>query len=200
MARQKVPPGQKSWTDWNVARANLSGRRDMMFISELCCGYTEVMRMLKNGPYISLHDLDDVGIEADSFRLFVESEGAIEVNGGGTSGEALSQAAWRCHKRHNEKHHRLPGPLLEPEPDNDEAVGKSAQQPIQTRLQTERFMAGNRGETRIHAPRIGVATPNLVRHDECLCDFCQGVDLGFPYFLRQSRMRLGPSRPRASLL
>ena len=49
--------------------------------------------MLKNGPYISLHDLDDVGIEADTIRLFVESEGAIEVNGGGTSGEALSQAA-----------------------------------------------------------------------------------------------------------
>jgi hypothetical protein len=81
MARQKVPPEQKSSTDWNVARANLSGR------------HTEVMRMLKNGPYISLHDLDDVGIEADTIRLFVESEGAIEVNGGGTSGEALSQAA-----------------------------------------------------------------------------------------------------------
>jgi len=86
MAHQKVPPEQKSWTDWNVSRANLSGRRDMMFISELCCGYIEVMRMLKNGPYISLHDLDGIG-------LFVESEGAIEVNGGGTSGEALSQAA-----------------------------------------------------------------------------------------------------------
>jgi hypothetical protein len=38
MAHQKVPPEQKSSTDWNVARANLSGRRDMMFISELCCG------------------------------------------------------------------------------------------------------------------------------------------------------------------
>jgi hypothetical protein len=98
MGRRKVPPEQKSWTDWNVARANLSGRRNMMFISKLCYGYTEVMRMLKNGsPYISLHDLDDViGIEADSIRLFIAPESAIEVKGGGTSGEALSQAAMKA--------------------------------------------------------------------------------------------------------
>jgi hypothetical protein len=95
MARRKVPPEHKSWTDWNVARAHLSGRRNMMFISKLCYGYTEVMRMLKNGsPHISLHDLDDViGINADSIRLFVAPDGAIEVEGGGLSGEALSQAA-----------------------------------------------------------------------------------------------------------
>lgn len=98
MARRKVPPEHKSWTDWNVARARLSGLRKMMFFSELCYGYTEVMRMLKNGsPYISLHDLDDViGINADSIRLFVAPEGAIEVEGGGTSGKALSQAAMQA--------------------------------------------------------------------------------------------------------
>jgi hypothetical protein len=98
MARRKVPPEHKSWTDWNVARAHLSGLRNMMFISELCYGYTEVVRMLKNGsPYISLHDLDDViGINADSIRLFVAPEGAIEAEGGGTSGKALSQTAMQA--------------------------------------------------------------------------------------------------------
>jgi hypothetical protein len=98
MARRKVPPDQKSWIDWNVARANLSGRSNMLYIHELYYGYTEVMRMLKNGsPYISLHNFDDViGIKADSIRLFIASEGAIAVEGGGTAGEALSQAAMKA--------------------------------------------------------------------------------------------------------
>jgi hypothetical protein len=98
MARRKVPPEHRSWTDWNVARANLSGRSNMMFISQLSYGYTEVMRMLKHrSPYISLHDIDDViGIEADSARLFIAPEGIIDVEGGGTSGEALSQAAMKA--------------------------------------------------------------------------------------------------------
>jgi hypothetical protein len=98
MARRKLPPEQKSWTDWNVARANLSGRTNMLFINKLYYGHTEVMRLLKKGsPYISLHDLDDVmGIKAASTRLFIAPEGAIEVEGGGTSGEALSQAATKA--------------------------------------------------------------------------------------------------------
>jgi hypothetical protein len=98
MARRKRPPEQKSWTDWNVARCELSGRRNMMFIRKICYGSTEVMRILKNGsPYISLHDLDDVvSIGAHSIRLFIAPEGAIKMEDGGTSGEALSQAAMRA--------------------------------------------------------------------------------------------------------
>jgi predicted transcriptional regulator len=98
MARRKVPPDLKSWTDWNIMRAKLSGRSNMLYFDELCYGDTEVMRMLKNGsPYISLHDLGDViGIKADSIRLFIAPEGAIDVEGGGTSGEALSRAAMKA--------------------------------------------------------------------------------------------------------
>lgn len=97
MARRKVPPDQKSWTDWNVARAHLSGRSNMQFMDELYYGRTEVMRMLKNRiPYISLHDLDDViGINTDSIRLYIAPEGAIKTKDGGTSGEALSQTAMK---------------------------------------------------------------------------------------------------------
>jgi hypothetical protein len=95
MARRKLPPEHKDWSDWNIARAKSSGRRNMMFIHELYYGRTEVMRMLKHGsPYISLHDLDDViGIGADSIRLFIAPEGAIKAEDDGLSGEALSQAA-----------------------------------------------------------------------------------------------------------
>jgi hypothetical protein len=95
LARRKVPPQYKKWTDWNIARAKLSDRKDLQFISMLYYGNTEVMRLLKNGsPYLSLHSLDDVvGIGADSARIYIASEGAIDVEGGGTSGEALSQAA-----------------------------------------------------------------------------------------------------------
>lgn len=104
MARRKLPPEQKSWTDWNIARADLSGRRNMMFIGKLSYGYTEVMRILKHGsPYVSLHNLDDViGIGADSVRLFIAPEGAIDVEGDGTSGEALSQAAVAAAQRAKE--------------------------------------------------------------------------------------------------
>jgi hypothetical protein len=75
----------------------LSGR-DMMYFDELCYGEHEVKRMLKNrSPYISLHDLNDViGIGAESVRIFMASEGAIEAQGGGTSGEALSLAAMKA--------------------------------------------------------------------------------------------------------
>ncbi len=98
MGRRKVPQDQKSWIDWNIARAKLSGRSNMLYTHKLYYGHTEVMRMLKSGsPYISLHDLDDViGIKADSIRLFIAPEGAIEVKGGGTSGEVLSQAAMQA--------------------------------------------------------------------------------------------------------
>jgi hypothetical protein len=121
-----VPPEHKSWTDWNVARAHLSGRRNMMFISDLCYGYTEVMRMLKNGsPHISLHDLDDViGINADSVRLFVAPEGAIEGEGGDTSGEALSQAGMQAaterakEKAKDKTEKKLFGPLAPVIPDD----------------------------------------------------------------------------------
>jgi len=97
MARRKLPPEQNSWTDWNVARADLSGHCGMMFVNKVFYGEIEVKRILKHGsPYISLHDLDDViGIGADSIRLFIAPEGGIEAEGGGTSGEALSQAAMK---------------------------------------------------------------------------------------------------------
>jgi hypothetical protein len=95
LVRRKLPPQYKDWTAWNEARANLSGRLNMMFFSKIVYGETEVRRMLKNGsPYLSLHDLDDVvGIGADSLRLYIAPEGAIEAEGGGTSGEALAEAA-----------------------------------------------------------------------------------------------------------
>ncbi len=98
MARRKLPPEQNSWTDWNVARADLSGRCGMMFVNKVFYGEIEAKRILKHGsPYISLHDLNDViGIGADSTRLFMAPEGAIEAEGGGMSGEALSQAAMKA--------------------------------------------------------------------------------------------------------
>jgi hypothetical protein len=94
MARRKSPSQYKEWTDWNIARAKASGRRNLMFIDELYFGSVEVMRMLKNrSPYISLHGPQDViAIGADSVRLFIAPEGAIETDDGGVSGEALSRA------------------------------------------------------------------------------------------------------------
>jgi hypothetical protein len=118
MARRELPPDQKNWVDWNVARAKLSGRSNMLFHHELYYGYTEVMRMLKNGsPYISLHNLDDViGIKADSIRLFIAPEGAIEAEDGATSGEALSQAAMKdaTDKREKREKHRTDKKLVGP--------------------------------------------------------------------------------------
>jgi DNA-binding MarR family transcriptional regulator len=98
LARRRLPLQYKQWTDWNTARAKQSGRKGLQFFSMITFGQTEVMRMLKNGsPYLSLHDLDDVvGIGADSIRLYIAPEGAIEVEGDGTSGEALSQAAMKA--------------------------------------------------------------------------------------------------------
>ena len=98
LARRRLPPQYKQWTDWNIARANLSGRDGLQFFSKITYGQTEVMRILKNGsPYLSLHDLDDVvGIGADSIRLYIAPESAIEVDGGGMSGEVLSEAAMKA--------------------------------------------------------------------------------------------------------
>jgi len=98
MARRKRPPAYRDWTDWNLARANASGRDHTSILSRFTYVDTEVLRKLKNGsPYISLHDLDDViSIGADSIRLFIAPEGALEVDDGGTSGEALSQAAMQA--------------------------------------------------------------------------------------------------------
>jgi hypothetical protein len=117
MERRKVPSQYKSWADWNVARAKSSGR-DMMYFDELFYGEREVKRMLKNrSPYISVHDINDVvGIGAESVRLFIAPEGAIEAQGGGTSGEALAEAAvkaaverktWKT-RQTNEKHSSQP--------------------------------------------------------------------------------------------
>jgi hypothetical protein len=94
MARRKLPLQYERWTDWNIARSKASGRNNLMFIDKLCFGYIEVLRILKNrSPYISLHGPDDlVGIGADSIRLFIAPEGAIETNDGAISGEALSRA------------------------------------------------------------------------------------------------------------
>lgn len=97
LARRRLPLRYKSWTDWEIARARLSGRKGLQFFNMINYGQTEVMRKLKHGnPYLSLHDLDDmVGIGADSIRLYIAPEGAIKVEGGGASGEALSQAAMK---------------------------------------------------------------------------------------------------------
>jgi len=105
----------------------LSGRRNMTFIDEVCYGYTEVMRMLKKGnPYISLHNLDDVvGIEADSIRLFIAPEGAINVESGGTSGEALSQAAMKAASEAKEKKDKTEKKLFGPPPSYPKSWRKS---------------------------------------------------------------------------
>lgn len=101
LARRKLPPDRKSWSDWNFARAALSGQRNSLFIDRLTYGHTEVMRILKHrSPYLSLHDLNDVvGIGAKSIRLYIAPEGALKVYGGGTSGEAFSQAAMKTAMR-----------------------------------------------------------------------------------------------------
>ncbi|WKW51402.1 hypothetical protein [Rhodomicrobium lacus] len=105
MARRKLPAEQNSWTDWNIARADLSSRRGMTFAEQLYYGEIEVRRILKDrSPYISLHDLNDVvGIGANSIRLFIAPEGAIETEDGGASGEALSQAAMKVAIQRAEK-------------------------------------------------------------------------------------------------
>lgn len=98
LARRKVPRPYKSWTDWSKARAKLSGRQGLQFLGKITYGQIEVMRKLKAGnPYLSLHDFDDViGIGAESRRLYIAPEEAIEVEGGGSSGESLSKAAMRA--------------------------------------------------------------------------------------------------------
>jgi hypothetical protein len=98
MARRKRPPAYKDWTDWNLSRANASGRHHTSILSRFNYVATEVLRRLKKwSPYISLHDLDDViGIGPDSIRLFIAPEGALEADDGGTSGEALSQASMQA--------------------------------------------------------------------------------------------------------
>lgn len=94
LARRKRPTQYKQWADWNIARAEQSGRRGLQYFEMLFYGETEVKRMLKNrSSYLSLHDLDDVvSIGADSIRLYVTPEGAIEADDGRMSGKALSQA------------------------------------------------------------------------------------------------------------
>ena len=129
LARRKTPPQYKKWTDWSIARAKLSGRKSLQFLNMLYYGNTEVMRMIKNGsPYLSLHSLEDVvGIGADSTRLYIASEGAIEAEGGGTSGEALSQAAMNAatqaaKERAKANAGKPPVPAIDNEPPRDRMI------------------------------------------------------------------------------
>jgi hypothetical protein len=101
LARRKRPTRYNEWSDWNVARAEQSGSKNLQYFEMLFYGETEVRRTLKNrSPYLSLHDLDDiVSIGADSIRLYVAPEGAIEADDGRMSGKALSQAAMNDAKK-----------------------------------------------------------------------------------------------------
>jgi len=113
LARRKRPAQYKEWTAWSIARAEQSGRQGLQYFEMLFYGETEVKRALKNrNPYISLHSLDDVvGIGADSIRLYVAPEGAIEADDGRMSGKALSQtemeaATSNAAKRDKGRHHK----------------------------------------------------------------------------------------------
>lgn len=98
LERRKRPAQYKEWTAWSIARAKQSGRQGLQYLEELFYGETEVKRALKSrSPYISLHSLDDVvGIGAQSVRLYLAPEGAIEADDGCMSGEALSQAKMKA--------------------------------------------------------------------------------------------------------
>jgi hypothetical protein len=122
LARRKTPPKYKEWTDWSIARAEQSGRKGLQFLSMLYYGDAEVMRILKNGsPYLSLHDLDDVvGIGADSTRLYIAPEGAIEAEDGGTSGQALSQDAMKAVRKKDKK--ASPATVIADEPPKERMI------------------------------------------------------------------------------